>query len=119
MEAEKTAVATFCRQLHETVSQLQERLLADVEGQYTQKTSTFQQQLCDLCALLPVLHVHLSMCTTFTHSANKTEFLDLSYSLMARLSDIAHIGVPLRPSQTSQVKTNYRREVYQALDPLL
>ncbi|XP_037076102.1 RING finger protein 207-like [Pollicipes pollicipes] len=32
MEAEKTAVATFCRQLHETVSQLQERLLADVEG---------------------------------------------------------------------------------------
>ena len=32
MEAEKTAVSTFCRQLHETVSQLQQRLLADVEG---------------------------------------------------------------------------------------
>ena len=32
MEAEKTAVSTFCRQLHETVSQLQARLLADVEG---------------------------------------------------------------------------------------
>ncbi|KAF0294423.1 RING finger protein 207 [Amphibalanus amphitrite] len=119
MEAEKTAVTTFCRQLHETVSQLQSRLLSDVEGQYTQKTCTFQQQLCDLCSLLPVLHVHLSMCTTFTHSANKTEFLDLSYSLMGRLSNIAHIGVPLRPSQTSQVKTNYRREVCQALDPLL
>ena len=69
---------------------------APVCRQYSQKTCTFQQQLCDLCSLLPVLHVHLSMCTTFTHSANKTEFLDLSYSLMARLSDIAHIGVPLR-----------------------
>ena len=40
MEAEKTAVTTFCRQLHETISQLQERLLADVEGYADVDTTT-------------------------------------------------------------------------------
>lgn len=57
------------------------------------------------------------MCTTFSTAASKYEFLDLAYPMMERLTAVTQIGPPVRPSQTSQIKTNFRAEFSHALEP--
>lgn len=57
------------------------------------------------------------MCTTFSTAASKYEFLDLAYPMMERLTAVTQIGPPVRPSQTSQIRTNFRAEFSHALEP--
>lgn len=64
--------------------------------QYDAKDKLFRSQLSSLGALLPIIQVHLLMCTTFSSSASKYEFLDLVFQLMERLAAIAHLSHPLR-----------------------
>lgn len=64
--------------------------------QYEVKDKLFRSQLASLGALLPIIQVHLLMCTTFSSSASKYEFLDLVFQLMERLAAIAHLSHPLR-----------------------
>ena len=64
--------------------------------QYEAKDKLFRTQLASLGALLPIIQVHLLMCTTFSSSASKYEFLELVFILMERLGAIAHLSHPLR-----------------------
>ncbi|KAK3870734.1 hypothetical protein Pcinc_024067 [Petrolisthes cinctipes] len=119
MEAEKTNISTLSENLQETVRRTQEALLREVDGQYEAKDKLFRSQLSSLGALLPIIQVHLLMCTTFSSSATKYEFLDLVFQLMERLAAIAHLSHPLRPGQSSQVRSNFKSEFARSLEPLL
>lgn len=66
---------------------------------------------------MPVLQLHLVLCTTFTAAANKYQFLELCPSLIERLSAVGQLSQPVRSLQPSTIKTNYRSEFSQSLEP--
>ena len=70
--------------------------VSTLHRQYESKDKLFRSQLSSLGSLLPIIQVHLLMCTTFSSSASKYEFLDLVFQLMERLAAIAHLSHPLR-----------------------
>ncbi|XP_069172288.1 LOW QUALITY PROTEIN: uncharacterized protein [Procambarus clarkii] len=119
METEKHNINTLTESLQETVRRTQDNLLREVDGQYDAKDKLFRSQLSSLGALLPIIQVHLLMCTTFSSSASKYEFLDLVFQLMERLAAIAHLSHPLRPGQSSQVRSSFKSEFSRSLEPLL
>ncbi|XP_064111901.1 RING finger protein 207-like isoform X1 [Macrobrachium nipponense] len=119
MEAEKHNINSLSDNLQETVRRTQEGLLREVDGQYEAKDKLFRSQLSSLGSLLPIIQVHLLMCTTFSSSASKYEFLDLVFQLMERLANIAHLSHPLRPGQSSQVRSNFKSEFARSLEPFL
>ncbi|KAK8744608.1 hypothetical protein OTU49_017391 [Cherax quadricarinatus] len=123
METEKHNINTLSENLQETVRRTQDSLLREVDGQYDAKDKLFRSQLSSLGALLPIIQVHLLMCTTFSSSASKYEFLDLVFQLMERLAAIAHLSHPLssfpRPAQSSQVRSSFKSEFSRSLEPLL
>lgn len=65
---------------------------------------------------MPVLQLHLVLCTTFASAANKYQFLELSPSLIDRLGAVGQLSHPVRSLQSSQIKTNYRSEFAQSLE---
>lgn len=67
--------------------------------------------------VMPVLQLHLVLCTTFTAAANKYQFLELCPSLIDRLAAVGNLSQPVRSLQSSQIKTNYRSEFAQCLEP--
>ncbi|XP_068216699.1 RING finger protein 207-like [Palaemon carinicauda] len=119
MEAEKHNINSLTDNLQETVRRTQDSLLREVDGQYEAKDKLFRSQLSSLGSLLPIIQVHLLMCTTFSSSASKYEFLDLVFQLMERLANIAHLSHPLRPGQSSQVRSNFKSEFARSLEPFL
>ena len=66
---------------------------------------------------MPVLQLHLVLCTTFTAAANKYQFLELCPSLIERLAAVGQLSQPVRSLQSSNIKTNYRSEFAQCLEP--
>lgn len=85
---------------------------------------------------MPVLQLHLVLCTTFTAAANKYQFLELCPSLIDRLAAVGNLSQPVRlvlqetqmiqlvmssmlyrSLQSPQIKTNYRSEFSQCLEP--
>lgn len=85
--------------------------------QFETKERLFRSQLVTLASVLPILQMHLLMCTTFSTSASKYEFLDLAYPMMERLTAVTQLGPSVRPAQTSQIRTNFRAEFSHALEP--
>ena len=65
-------------------------------SQYTTKDGELKAQLHSVGTLLPTVQMHLILCTTFTSTANKHEFLTLAYQLIDRLTALAHLSYPLR-----------------------
>lgn len=45
---------------------------------------------------MPVLQLHLVLCTTFTSAANKYQFLELCPSLIERLVAVGQLSQPVR-----------------------
>lgn len=45
---------------------------------------------------MPVLQLHLVLCTTFAAAANKYQFLELCPSLIERLSAVGNLSQPVR-----------------------
>lgn len=66
---------------------------------------------------MPVLQLHLVLCTTFTSAANKYQFLELCPSFIERLAAVGQLSQPVRALQPSTIKTNYRSEFAQCLEP--
>ncbi|RUS90927.1 hypothetical protein EGW08_001324 [Elysia chlorotica] len=66
-------------------------LLQKVDSQYSEKENTFRSQLKSLSALVPTLHTHLVISSAFSGSANKFEFLDLSYVSSQRLLNSSNL----------------------------
>lgn len=119
MDMEKNNINNLAETIQENVRRIQEALLREVDTQYDAKAKLFRGQLCSLGSLLPIIQVHLLMCTSFASSASKYQFLELVFLLMERLAAIAHLSHPLRPGQSSQIRSNYRSEFYRSLELLL
>ncbi|GFN77005.1 RING finger protein 207-like [Plakobranchus ocellatus] len=94
-------------------------LLQKVDSQYTEKEKTFRSQLKALLALMPTLHTHLVISSAFSGSANKFEFLDLSYVLMDRLKSIVQKQHPLHATLSGQIDSGFKSEYYKSIEPLL
>lgn len=65
-------------------------------SQYTTKDGELKAQLHSAGTFLPTVQMHLILCTTFTSTANKHEFLTLAYQLIDRLTALSHLTYPLR-----------------------
>ena len=65
-------------------------------SQYTSRGGTLRSQLASMATMLPTIQMHLMLCTTFTSTANKHEFITMAYQLIDRLAALAHLTYPLR-----------------------
>ncbi|CAI9743217.1 finger 207 [Octopus vulgaris] len=118
-QAEKDAILELYESMLHRINEMKTQLLEEVKRQYYAKEKLFKAQLLYLNTLLPTLHVNLVTCSAFSSSANKFEFLNLSFVLMERLQSLALQKHPLRPTQGSQVNTDHKNEFAKCLEPLL
>ena len=65
-------------------------------SQYLTRDGELKAQLQNIGSMLPTVQVHLILCTTFTSTANKQEFLALAYQLIDRLTALAQLTYPIR-----------------------
>ncbi|XP_059490356.1 RING finger protein 207-like isoform X2 [Neocloeon triangulifer] len=117
MESEKSSINSFCQGMQEAIAKTHAAMAMEVQRQFETKERMFRTQLVGLASVLPILQMHLLMCTTFSTSATKYEFLGLAYPMMERLTAVTQISPSVRPNQNSNVKTNFRSEFGHALDP--
>ncbi|XP_046387912.1 uncharacterized protein LOC124157322 isoform X4 [Ischnura elegans] len=117
METEKNTINSFCQGMQEAIAKTHASMIMEVQRQFESKERQFRGQLSNLGTVLPVLQAHLLLCSAFSSAANKYEFLDLSHAMIDRLIAISHLGHTARPTQSSQVRTNFRAEFGQALEP--
>ncbi|KAF2361463.1 Low-density lipoprotein (LDL) receptor class A repeat [Trinorchestia longiramus] len=115
-DMEKSNINNMADTLQDNLRRTQEALLREVDSQYESKDKLFRSQLSSLGSLLPIIQVHLLMCTSFATTASKHEFLDVVFLLMERLAAIAHLSHPLRPGQSSQIRSNFRQEFARSLE---
>lgn len=118
-EAEKDAINQLYDSMQQRITEKKKELLEEVKRQYQVKEKLFKAQLLNLNTLLPTLHVNLVTCSAFCSSANKFEFLNLSFALMERLHSIAQKQHPLRPTQGSQINTDHKNEYAKCLETVL
>ncbi|CAB3362445.1 Hypothetical predicted protein [Cloeon dipterum] len=116
MECEKNSINSFCQGMQEAIAKTHAAMAIEVQRQFENKERLFRSQLVSLASVLPILQMHLLMCTTFSTSATKYEFLGLAYPMMERLSAVTQISPAVRPNQTATIKTNFRSEFGHALD---
>ncbi|XP_046326128.1 RING finger protein 207-like isoform X1 [Haliotis rufescens] len=116
---ESEAVSSLYDSMQEKIKLTMETLLEESNSQYKAKESSFKAQLTGLTTLLPTIHVHLVTSAAFASSANKFEFLDMSYAMMERLKAIVHCQHPLHPTQGSQIDTDFKNKFAKSLEPLL
>ena len=93
--------------------------MTNLESQFTGSDRQLRAQLNSLGTMLPTVQMHLIMCTTFSSTANKFEFLNMAYHLIDRLTALAHLTYPLRPGHSSDMATDYRNKYVQALEPVI
>ncbi|XP_057654529.1 RING finger protein 207-like isoform X1 [Diorhabda carinulata] len=117
MDSEKHTINTFCHGMQEAMAKTHATMIMEVQRQYESKERIYRSQLVVLGTVMPVLQLHLVLCTTFTAAANKYQFLELCPSLIERLSAVGNLSQPVRSLQSSQIKTNYRSEFAQSLEP--
>ncbi|KAI4454331.1 hypothetical protein MML48_9g00007697 [Holotrichia oblita] len=117
MDAEKHTINTFCQGMQEAMAKTHAAMIMEVQRQFESKDRIYRSQLLVLGSVMPVLQLHLVLCTTFTSAANKYQFLELSPSLIERLGAVGQLSQPVRSLQSSQIKTNYRSEFAQSLEP--
>ncbi|CAL8110482.1 unnamed protein product [Orchesella dallaii] len=116
-DSEKSAVNAVCQTISDALSKTQENLLRDVDCQMDMKDKVIKGQLSQLRTVLPTIKLHLTMCATISNAASKYDFLDLAYPLIDRLIAITHMGYPIRPGQSSHIKSAYKMEIARTLEP--
>ncbi|XP_050523124.1 RING finger protein 207-like [Daktulosphaira vitifoliae] len=116
-DTEKTTIHNFVQTLHEAINKIQTDMHLEVQRQYEIKERAFRNQLLTLSAVLPILQHHIILCRNFVSSSNKYYFLEIAYLMLDRLNTIVKIPQPTKPLLTSTVKTNYRSEFAQCLEP--
>ena len=67
--------------------------------------------------MLPTIQMHLIMCTTFSPTANKFEFLAMASHLIDRLTALAHLTYSLRPGHSSDLSSDFRLKFSNASSP--
>ncbi|XP_065226442.1 RING finger protein 207-like isoform X2 [Planococcus citri] len=116
-DAEKMTVHSFTQGLQDAINKTQSTILLEVQRQYEMKERSFRNQLVSLSTVLPILQQHILLCQSFSSTANKFQFLEVVFSMIDRLNTVANLPRLLRPTLSSQIKTNYRSEFAHCLEP--
>ncbi|XP_018347660.1 PREDICTED: RING finger protein 207-like isoform X3 [Trachymyrmex septentrionalis] len=120
LESEKRALTAFCQGMQEAINKTHAYVLAELQRQFDSKERMVRTQLLALGSALPVLQMHLMLCTAFTTGATKYQFLELAHPMLDRLSRVAQLGHPSRPPLlAAHIKTNYRVDFARALHPYI
>ncbi|XP_076293150.1 RING finger protein 207 isoform X2 [Lasioglossum baleicum] len=120
LESEKKALNSFCQGMQEAITKTHGSVLTELQRQFETKDRMVQTQLLSLGSALPVLRMHLMLCTAFTSSATKYQFLELAHPMLERLNRVAQLGHPSRPPlMTAYPKTNYRNEFARVMQPFV
>ncbi|CAK9798900.1 RING finger protein 207 [Anthophora plagiata] len=118
LDSEKRALNTFCQGMQEAITKTHGNVLTELQRQFETKERMVRSQLFSLGNALPVLQMHLMLCTAFTSGATKYQFLELAHPMLERLSRVAQLGHPSRPPLlTAHLKTNYKNDFARALQP--
>ena len=78
------------------VSQKYKFWIIGIDSQYNSRGSHLRAQLSNVITMLPTVQMHLILCTFFTSTANKHEFITMAYQLIDRLAALNHLTYPLR-----------------------
>ncbi|XP_011637095.1 RING finger protein 207-like isoform X3 [Pogonomyrmex barbatus] len=120
LESEKRALTAFCQGMQEAITKTHAYVLAELQRQFEAKERMVRTQLLALGNALPVLQMHLMLCTAFTSGVTKYQFLELAHPMLERLSRVAQLGHPSRPPLLmAHIKTNYRTDFARALHPYI
>lgn len=119
MDSERKGIISSYESLHDAIKQTYDTLLTNLDMQYGSTDRQLRAQLNSLGTMLPTVQMHLIMCTTFSSTANKFEFLNMAYHLIDRLTALAHLTYPLRPGNSSDMTTDYKVKFVQCLEPVL
>eukprot|EP00092_Neocalanus_flemingeri_P003832 GFUD01004128.1.p1 GENE.GFUD01004128.1~~GFUD01004128.1.p1 ORF type:complete len:1203 (+),score=265.86 GFUD01004128.1:433-4041(+) len=119
MDSERKGIISSYESLHDAIKQTYDTLLTNLDTQYGSTDRQLRAQLNSLGTMLPTVQMHLIMCTTFSSTANKFEFLNMAYHLIDRLTALAHLTYPLRPGNSSDMTTDYKVKFVQCLEPVL
>lgn len=118
LDSEKRALNSFCQGMQEAITKTHGNVLTELQRQFEAKERMVRSQLLSLGSALPVLQMHLMLCTAFTSGATKYQFLELAHPMLERLSRVAQLGHPSRPPLlTAYLKTNFKNEFARALQP--
>ncbi|XP_017884913.1 RING finger protein 207-like isoform X2 [Ceratina calcarata] len=118
LDCEKRALNSFCQGMQEAMTKTHGSVLTELQRQFETKERMVRTQLLSLGNALPVLQMHLMLCTAFTSGATKYQFLELAHPMLERLSRVAQLSHPSRPPLlTAHLKVNYKSEFARALQP--
>ncbi|XP_076763514.1 RING finger protein 207 [Xylocopa sonorina] len=118
LESEKRSLNSFCQGMQEVITNTHANVLTELQRQFETKERMVRTQLLSLGNALPVLQMHLMLCTAFTSGATKYQFLELAHPMLERLNRVAQLGHPSRPPLlTAHLKVNYKNEFARALQP--
>lgn len=116
-DSEKMTVHSFTQGLQDAINKTQTAILMEVQRQYELKERCFRNQLVSLSIVLPILQQHIMLCQTFSSTANKFQLLEVVFSMIDRLNTISSLPRLMKPSMSSQIRTNYRSEFAHCLEP--
>ncbi|XP_043465928.1 RING finger protein 207-like isoform X2 [Leptopilina heterotoma] len=120
LESEKRSLNAYCQGMQDVINKSHNSVLADLQRQYESKERMVRAQLLSLGSALPVLQMHLMLCTAFTTGATRYQFLELAHHMLERLGKVAQLGHPNKPPMLSaHLKINYRSEIIRALQPYM
>ncbi|XP_015438981.1 PREDICTED: RING finger protein 207-like [Dufourea novaeangliae] len=111
LDSETRALNSFCQGMQEAITKTHGSTLTELQRQFETKDRMVRGQLLSLGSALPVLQMHLMLCTAFTSGATKYQFLELAHPMLDRLGRVAQLVHPSRPPLlTAHLKTNYRND---------
>ena len=119
MDNERRGIVSTYDLVHEAIKQTYDSLLTNLDTHYANTDRQLRAQLNSLGTMLPTVQMHLIMCTTFSSTANKFEFLNMAYHLIDRLTALAHLTYPIRPGNSSDMTTDYKAKFVQCLEPVM
>ena len=119
MDSERRGIVSTYDLLHDAIKQTYDTLLTNLDTHYATTDRQLRSQLTSLGTMLPTVQMHLIMCTTFSSTANKFEFLNMAYHLIDRLTALAHLTYPIRPGNSSDMNTDYKVKFVKCLEPLI
>ncbi|XP_015183062.1 PREDICTED: RING finger protein 207-like isoform X4 [Polistes dominula] len=120
LESEKRALNSFCQGMQEAINKTHSSALTELQRQFETKERMVRTRLLSLGSAVPILQMHLMLCTAFTSGATKYQFLELAHPMLERLSRVAQLGHPTRPPLlAAHLKTNYKSDFARTLQPFI
>ncbi|XP_024944302.1 RING finger protein 207 isoform X3 [Cephus cinctus] len=120
LESEKRSLNAYCQGMQEAMAKTHSAVLTELQRQFETKERMVRAQLLSLGSALPVLQMHLMLCTAFTSGATKYQFLELAHPMLERLSRVAQLGHLARPPLlAAHLKINYKNDFARALQPYI